>query len=149
MSIAGPRQDVKKMSVNEIASVKEQTQDLEAVLRNVDGIDTGLQDRGALQRKVNRNKFIIQRDEAFIAKGRQKDAIAREIKQIEAMIVNERPTRRMMETKPGTPEFSKAVQANIAFQKKFGKFMFRLKDLKRRLEPHDPNASNLEMIRPN
>ncbi len=149
MSMNGPRQDVQKMSVQEVANVREQTQDFEAVLKNVDGREGGLQDRGALVRKVNRNNFILQRDEALRAKGRSKDTVAKEIKQIEEAISKERPTRRMMETKPGTPEFSKAVQANLAFQKKFGKLMFRLKDLKRRLAPDDPNASNLEMIRPN
>ena len=141
------KETLQKMSVAEVSSIREQTQELEAVVLNRDDLSTTLQDPGALRQKLNKNKTILAKDEALIAKGKQKDRLANEVRQIEETIRRERPTRSMMEARPGTIEFMKAVQANRAFQQKYGHLMLRLKDLKRRLEPDNPNAGNLEFIR--
>jgi predicted RNase H-like nuclease (RuvC/YqgF family) len=138
---------VAKLSVEERQGIREQTQEFEAVLKNQDGLATGLQDRSSLVRAHRRNQFILQRDAALVAKGRKKDSIAREIKQLEEEIAKHRPTRTMMAAKPGTPEFDRAVKMNLEFQRKYTPMMFHLKDLKRRLEPDDPDADNLERIR--
>lgn len=139
--------DIAKLSVAEVQVIQEQTSELEAIVGNRDGLQTSLQDSGAVRRKLAKNKEILAKDEALRAKGRSKDAIAREMKQIEETIRRDRPSRAMMEARPGTPEFAKAVQANIAFQRKYGHLMIRLKDLKRRLDPDNPFAGNLESIR--
>lgn len=139
---------VNKLSVSELSTIEEQTRELEAVVGNQDDLRTSLQDPAALKRKLANNKAIIARDYALRAKGRQKDAIVREIRQIEGEIQKHRPTRRMMELRPGSVEFNKAVRANVEFHRKFGGMMNRLKDLKRRLEPDDPESGNLEHIRP-
>ena len=140
-------QDFHKLSVSEVESYRDQTKELESVLNNDDGLETGLQDISGLRKKINQNKLILSRDEALIAKGREKDKIMNEINRLTELINKDRPTRSMMEAKPGTREFQKAVEMNIYFHKKHTQNMIRLKDLKRRLEPNDPNAGNLEFIR--
>ena len=147
MTNATKSQGPQKLSVQEIQNLREQTREYEEVLNNVDGLSTGLQNSGSISRLVNKNRSILQRDEGLIAKGRSKDVLAREIKQIEETIAEHRPTRSMMEAKPGTSEFEKAVRMNLEFTRKYSPLMVRLKDLKRRLEPDDPSAGNLERIR--
>lgn len=136
-----------KMSVAEVNAIKEQIRGWEPVAANQDGVQRAPENPQAIQAMLNRNRAKLARDEALIAKGRQKDKIASEARRLEEEIVKNRPTQKMMEAKPGTTEFNRAVQANIAFQRQFKPAMMRLKDLKRRLEPDNPNAGNLENVR--
>lgn len=141
------KQTTSKMSVAEVESLKERTREIEAIARNEDGLETSLQDPGALNVTLNKNKERLAKDEDLIARGRQKDRMASEVKQIEEEIRRNRPSRQQMEARPGTREFNDAVRLNLAFQKKYTLMMLRLKDLRRRLEPQDPNAGYLEDIR--
>lgn len=147
MTNAMKPQAPKKMSVQEIENLQSQTKEYEEVLNNVDGLSTGLQNSASIKRLVNRNKMLLARDEELIAKGRQKDAIVKRIKEIEAIVAPFRPSRIMMEAKPGTSDFDKAVKMGVELSKKYSHLMTELKSLKRRLEPGDPSAGNLERIR--
>lgn len=140
-----PKQ-MNKMSVSEIETLKEQTSDFEEIIHSDEG-QVESRDQSSIREQLRKNKLILQRDQELVARGSKKDAIIREIKQIEDQIARERPTRAMMSLRPGDDDFNKAVRLNVEFQKKFGPLMARLKDLKRRLEPDDPEAGNLERIR--
>lgn len=139
------KQEPMKMSIGERAAILEQTRDYETVLTHE---SRHLQDSGALRQRMVKNKAILARDEALIARGRQKDQITAELKTLLEKVNRMRPTRRMMEARPGTPEFEQAVRVNIEFQRVCTPMMLRIKSLKRRLEPDDPMSGNLERIRP-
>lgn len=136
------------LSVSERSAIEEQNKELEAVLDNKDELKTSLQDPSSMRRKLNNNKSILASDLQGRAKGKQKDAIRSEIRRIEETINKLRPTRAMMEARPGTREFTEAVRVNVRFHRECGPLLAKLKDLKRRLEPDDPDSGNLELTRP-
>lgn len=144
MPITRPQQDVQKLSVDEANNIREQNSELEAILRNPERLATALQDPGAIRGKLARNKALLARDEKLRARGKEKDKIMAEIRQIKEVIARERPTRKQMALKPGSIEFNEAVRANVEFHKKHGRLMLRLKDLQRRLEPDDPHAGYVD-----
>lgn len=145
MSMTKTKQEPMKLSIGERAAIIEQTRDYETVLKNE---SRHLQDSAALRQRMAKNKAILAKDETLIARGRQKDKIAAEIKMLVEKVNRMRPTRRMIDARPGTQEFDQAVRINVEFQRVYTPMMLRIKSLKRRLEPDDPMSGNLERIRP-
>lgn len=143
-----PQSKITKMSTDEVAGLKQEVEEREEILKNVDGLGTELQDKSRMAEDVRRKKMIIQRDEDMAARGKDKDRIAREIRDLEEQVVSERPTTEEMNYPLGSRESQRAVEKNIAFHKKHGATMVKIQDLRRRLEPEDPMAGNLEHVRP-
>lgn len=145
---------IEKMGADEVQALKEKLQEQEAMLNDAADEDTigasqYLQDVGALRQAVARNKKILERDKMLVpTSGAQRDAIVKEIECLQEIVLNEMPTKTEMNLPLGSEESDKAVQKNKAFQSKYIGVLLRLKDLKRRLDPDDPYAGNLERIRP-
>lgn len=141
---------IEKMGVDEVEALAEKVKEQEAILDNVDNLGSDyLQDKDRLRQSINKGKRTLERDAQLIPQsGTQRDAIRKEIQRLEEMIVKEMPTAREMNYMLGSVESDQAVRKNRAFQHKWTPTLLRLKDLKRRLDPDDPLAGNLERIRP-
>ncbi len=141
---------LRKMTVAERESLEQQVRESEDQLRNPDELAIGKELEGSSRMKssIKKKRLALQRDEALIPKGAAKDRIYKEIKEIEEEITEHMPSQNEMWRPLGTHESQKAVQKNIRFHALFDHKLKRLQDLKRRLEPDDPEAGNLERIRP-
>jgi hypothetical protein len=137
-----------KMSVDEVENLKKDIQEKEDIVKNVDGLSIDLETKSHMQHQINRTKAILERDESLVAVGSEKDRIQKRIREIEEQIVKDRPTTDEMNIPLGTLESSRAVQKNIAFHKKHIQAEIELQNLRKRLEPSDPYAQNLEYARP-
>jgi hypothetical protein len=144
------RKTIEKMGVDEVTALAEQVQEQEEILDNVDQLGSDyLQDKDRLVQAVAKGKRILERDAQLVPQtGAQKDAVRKEIMRLQELIVKEMPTTTEMNYQLGTVESEQAVRKNRMFQQKWTPTLLRLKDLKRRLEPDDPLAGNLERIRP-
>jgi hypothetical protein len=143
--MAAKKQEPMKLTVGERSGIIEQTRAYESVLRDEKDL---LQDSGSVQQKVAKNRAILEKDDALVARGKQKDRAVAEIKILLEKVNRMRPTRRMMESKPGTPEFEQAVRINMEFHRVCTPMMLRIKSLQMCLEPDDPMSGDLERIRP-
>lgn len=139
---------IQKMAVEERESLREEVKEREEILRNVDELDHTITDRGRMESELRKKQEILDRDESLIARGREKDKIMREIKDIEERILKDRPTTNEMNLPLGTHESQKAVDKNIRFHRLHGTSLSRLQDLRKRLEPQDHRAHDLEYARP-
>ena len=145
-----PQKTIEKMGADEVAALAEQVKEQEEILDNADNLGSDyLQDKDNLRRNINRSKRILERDAQLVpATPEQRDAIRKEIKRLEELVVKEMPTVNEMNSQLGTREADMAVRKNLYFTKKHNGTLLRLKDLKRRLDPDDPYAGDLERIRP-
>lgn len=141
---------LRKMTVPERESLEQQIRDSEEQLRNPDELALAKELEGSSQMKssIRKKKLALQRDQELIPKGVAKDKIYKEIQEIEREIKDHMPSHDEMWKPLGTYESQKAVQKNIRFHSLYDPKLRRLQDLKRRLEPEDPEAGNLERIRP-
>lgn len=141
---------IEKMGADEVEALAEKVKEQEEILENADNLGSDyLQDKDKLRQSINKSKRILERDAQLIPQtGAQKDAIRKEIMRLEEMIVKEMPSVREMNYPLGSVESEQAVRKNRSFQNKWTPTLLRLKDLKRRLDPDDPLAGNLERIRP-
>lgn len=145
---------LEKMGVEEVTALTEKVKEQEEIINDLPaddeiGASHVLQDKDRLKQSISRGKKILERDAQLVPQtAGQKDAIRKEIIRLEELVVKEMPTQHEMNYQLGTVESEQAVRKNRAFQDKWTPTMLRLKDLKRRLEPDDPLAGNLERIRP-
>jgi len=145
-----PQRTIEKMGADEVAAIAEQVKDQEEILDNVDNLGSDyLQDKDGLRKQITRSKKILEKDAELVPQtAGQKDAIFKEIKRLEELVIKEMPTVNEMNAQLGSREADQAVRKNLNFQKKWNSVLLRLKDLKRRLDPEDPFAGDLERIRP-
>ena len=108
------------------------------------------QDVSAIKAQIDKKKLILQRDEDQWARGSEKDRLMARKKEIEGMLRSHKPTQREMSQMPtgqNSSQFARAVQHNVQYQEKYQRLEHELQDINVRLEPHDPNAHNLEYLR--
>lgn len=99
--------------------------------------------------RMERNKMILQRDDDLTPKSdNAKNHLYGRLKEIEAAIVPKMPTKREMWPKTGSAEAQQAVRHNIKFQEQYADQCKEWQDIKKKLEPDDPYAQSLELIRP-
>ena len=146
----GTKQPPQKLSVDERAGLAEQVRERKAMLENEDGLSSEfIQDKGNLASVIRKDEERLEKDETLVPKsGVARDRIMKEIKELTEKVQRDMPTANEMDAKLGTRESDLAVKKNIYFHKKWGSTLIRIKDLKRRLDPDDPRADDLEQIRP-
>lgn len=144
-----------KLSVEEREAMERELREKKSIIENKDdgeftGVSVGRDPVAieSMRRDVRRKERILQRDASLVATGREKDRIAHEIREIEEKVKPYMPSQNEMWRKFGTQDMDSAVRKNMYFQKTFGPDLERLKNLKRMIEPNDPQSGNLEFIRP-
>lgn len=99
--------------------------------------------------RIERNKMILQHDDDLTPKsGNQKDRLSARAKEIAEVLTKEMPTKREMWPKPGSVEAQQAVRHNMKFQNDRDGLCKEWQDIQRKLNPEDPYAQSLELIRP-
>ena len=148
MSVINPEK-LEKLSVAERQALKEQIAASEEQLDNPEGLSASGQNGVAeMKSDVMKKKLVLERDESLRAQGTEKDRLAARLKEIEARILPDMPSMSEMWAKPGSIEADRAVRKNMAFHAKHGELVREWQNLKKRLEPDDPWAQNLDSIRP-
>jgi len=102
-----------------------------------------------MQREINQKKMIIQHDDDLTPKSDgQKDRLSARADEIREILVKEMPTKREMWPKPGSAEAQRAVRHNLKFQEDRADLCREWQDIQNKLNPDDPDAQSLELIRP-
>jgi hypothetical protein len=102
-----------------------------------------------IQREIKDKKMILGHDDDLTPKsGNQRDRLSARAKEIETVLVKEMPTKREMWPKQGSSEAQQAVRHNLHFQEQRGDLCREWQDIQNKLNPDDPNAQSLELIRP-
>jgi hypothetical protein len=106
-------------------------------------------DVSEMQREIQQKKMILQHDDDLRPKtDGQRDRLYARAKEIEGIIVKEMPTKREMWPKPGSAESQQAVRHNLKFQENRSDLCREWQDIQNKLNPDDPGAASLELIRP-
>lgn len=106
-------------------------------------------DVSEMNREIEHKKMILQHDDDLTPKsGGQKDRLAARGKEIEGILIKEMPTKREMWPKPGSAESQQAVRHNMKFQDQRSDLCREWQDIQNKLNPDDPYAQSLELIRP-
>ena len=100
--------------------------------------------KGELEHK----KMILQHDEDLIARGSTKDKLYARSKELETLLKSKMPTRREMWPKYGSIEAQQGLRHNIKFQEDYQPLCTEWQDIQKKLNPDDPYAQSLELIRP-
>jgi hypothetical protein len=109
------------------------------------------------KKELYRKKMLLAHDDELTFQGNDKELAYHELKEIEKVIVPEMPTKNEMWPKNDISLKAQALRHQQAFEKKFndpnsgsetGGLVLRWQELKRRLEPDNPHAQNLDNIRP-
>lgn len=105
-------------------------------------------DVAGIKSRLERNKMILGHDEDLTARGGEKDRMARRLAEVTSILQKNMPTKREMWPKTGSVEAQQAVRHNVRFQENYGPLCHEYQELKKRLDPDDPYAQSLELIRP-
>jgi hypothetical protein len=141
---------VQKMDPLDREALLDQVEAGKSQLQAIDSRETDTAstlDRGALERQIRRKENILDRDEGLIAKGAQKDRLAKRAEELEKEIRENMPSRDEMWARPGTVESERAVRKNMKFEAEHGDKVREWKEIQNRLEPEDPLVSNVERLR--
>ena len=139
------------MSAGEIADLEAQKQELKATLNAMGGgyaegtSRRGMVDTAGIKREIEAIDQKIQSGQPKKVSGKAKDDIAKEAKALEEEIKEGMPTRAQMWARRG--EHPGIVRKQLQWEQKNAERIARWKQLKRRLEPGDPTASNVELLR--
>lgn len=102
-----------------------------------------------LKREIDHKKMILQHDDDLVPKsGSERDRLAARAKNIEDILKKEMPTKREMWPKPGSAESQQAVRHNLKFQEQRDGLCKEWQEIQKKLNPEDPYAQSLELIRP-
>lgn len=107
-------------------------------------------DPGEVRKQIEHKKMLLARDEETWARGSEKDRLMARKKEIEGILTTHKPTQKEMSQMPtgnNSSAFSRAVQHNVTYQEKYQPLEHELQEINVKLEPHDPNAHNLEYLR--
>lgn len=110
---------------------------------------TATVDVNEIKRRLERNKMIVGRDDDLTPKsGTERDRLAARAKELETLLVKEMPSKREMWPKQGSVEAQQAIRHNQRFQANYSDQCREWQDIQRKLNPDDPYAQSLELIRP-
>ncbi len=122
-------------------------QDEEAIRASNDLSSPG--DMSETKARINQNKMILGHDDDLTPKSENaRDRLAARAKEIQTILVKEMPTKREMWPKQGSSEAQQAVRHNLHFQEQRSDLCREWQDIQNKLNPDDPNAQSLELIRP-
>lgn len=145
----------KKMSFSERESLKREVESMEIQMQ------ADLRDKRSNDPKVLRQyhykKMLLAHDDELTFSGNDREVALGELKEIEDLLVPEMPSKNEMWPRNDISAKSQALRHQQTFEKKFdnpdptiltGGLVKRWQELKRRLEPENPFAQNLDTIRP-
>lgn len=100
-------------------------------------------------REIKKRHDILNERAPKTLTAKEKDDFAKRVKELEAIITKEMPTRNEMWKRPGEDglDSDKAVRKNIHWEETTREQVQEWKNIKRTLEPQDPSASNIEVLR--
>ena len=100
-------------------------------------------------KEIKDKKMILQHDDDLTPKSdNQRDRLAARAKELSDILKSKMPTKREMWPKAGSSEAAQAVRHNLKFQEDCDSLCREWQDIQRKLNPEDPNAQSLELIRP-
>lgn len=108
-------------------------------------------------RQYHYKKALLAHDDELTFSGNSREGALKEVKEIEALIVPEMPSKNEMWPRNDISAKAQALRHQQTFERKFdnpdpnvstGGLVKRWQELKRRLEPENPFAHNLDSIRP-
>jgi hypothetical protein len=99
-------------------------------------------------KQLYQKKLLLAKDDDVTFGGDSKDLAYAELKAIEQRIVPHMPTKNEMWPKNDVSAKAQALRHVQEFEKKYMPDVLRWQELKRRLEPENPHAQNLDNIRP-
>ena len=106
-------------------------------------------DVSSMEKEIKDKKMILQHDDDLGPKSdTQRDRLHKRSKEIEEILKKEMPTKNEMWPKPGSSQAQRAVRHNLKFQEERGDLCREWQDIQNKLNPDDPNAQSLELIRP-
>ena len=106
-------------------------------------------DVSEMKRELEHKKMIVQHDDDLGPKSEsQRDRLAARASEIEQFLIKNMPTKKEMWAKTGTSESAQAVRHQLKYQGQFAELEHEWQDIKNKLEPEDPGAASLELIRP-
>lgn len=106
-------------------------------------------DVSAMKKEIEDKKMLLQRDDDLTPKSdTAKDRMAVRAEVLKDVLVKNMPTKREMWPKPGSNEAQRAVQHNLKFQEQYDPLVHEWMDIQNKLNPDDPGAASLELIRP-
>lgn len=136
----------RKMTFSEREGLKH---DIELAERSCQQNLSGEKDDPRVLRDLYKKKMLLAHDDELTFRGDSKDAALKEISELEADIKKEIPSKNEMWPKNDISAKSQAVRHNLHFQRpEMDAKVHRWQELKRRLEPDNPFAQNLDTIRP-
>lgn len=146
----------RKMSVQERESIAEQAKERDSELRasGANGASPGglytiapQADRETIRREAERMNVKIQADDELTARGKQKDRMESERRELKDKLKGLIPPRHLQNARPGSSEYAKAVRAGErALGQDVTKMFERYQDLSRSLDPHNPAAGLVSEI---
>jgi len=142
----------RKLEESDRSNLRRQVEEDEAILLGSTQPENQLKsqtvDLASVKARYDRNKMILGHDEDLTARDSEKDRLNARLKEITAILQKEMPTKHEMWPKTGSVEAQQAVRHNVKFQEQYGALCHEYQELKKRLEPDDPYAHSLELIRP-
>lgn len=137
------------LSVSEVKAIQDLKADAEDRLKAAgEGWGTGTArssvDTEGIKREIQQYDGALKRGAAPKTTGRQRDALVNEAKELEAVIKEGMPTRRMME-KP--EDYGEMATINLRWQRRTAPAVARWKQIQRTLDPNNPDAAYLERLR--
>lgn len=140
--------NTEKLAEPDRRSLQIQVAEAEEELRAQKERDPGA-DVSALRKQIEHKKMILQHDDDLGPKsdGASNRLLARS-REIEEILKKNMPTKREMWPKIGSPEAQQAVRHNLKFQENYGDLCREWQGIQNKLNPDDPQAQSLELIRP-
>jgi hypothetical protein len=106
-------------------------------------------DVSEMTKDMNDKKMILHHDDDLTPKSDgQRDRLAARAKELQDYLGKKMPNKREMNARPGTTESAQAVRHNLKFQEECDPMCREYQDIQKKLNPDDPNAQSLELIRP-
>lgn len=140
--------DTKKLAESDRRSLGEQIAQREEEIRAKKDLNKDA-DVSEMQREIDHKKMILHHDDDLRPKtASQTDRLAARAEEIKKVLQREMPTKREMWPKTGSSEAQQAVRHNLKFQEERSDLCREWQDIQNKLNPDDPNAQSLELIRP-
>lgn len=119
-----------------------------AIIKSRDVSAADVLDQGVLKRQLDQKERALEQDDKLIARGVQKDKLAREAAELESELRQAMCSRNELWVKSGTMDSEKAIAKQMAFERSHGEKARRWQEIQSRLEPDDPMNCSMERIRP-
>jgi len=137
-----------KLNESDRRSLSEQIAQREEEIRAKQDLNPDA-DVSEMRKEINDKKMILHHDDDLTPKSDgARDRLYARSKELEDILKRKMPTKREMWPKPGSSEAQQAVRHNLKFQEECDPLCREWQDIQNKLNPDDPSAQSLELIRP-